>query len=92
MKRPDGPAVAVIVLAILCLPALYFLSVAPARKLVADGSLPQNTYSAFFWPLLSAPVVGDWARRYARWWAPPQDAIFIGLPDPIDPDWRDNQP
>jgi hypothetical protein len=91
MKRPTGLIVAVIVLAILCLPAIYFLSIAPARKLVADGSLPQDTYSAIYWPLLSAPIVGDWARDYARWWvrshhAAEQDATIIGLPAPMAPD------
>jgi hypothetical protein len=67
MKRPKGPAIAAIVLILLCLPVVYFLSVGPARKLVSTGSLPQDTYLTIYSPLLSVPVVGDWARNYARW-------------------------
>lgn len=73
MRRSSGPAIAVIVLALLCLPVLYVLSIAPARSMVQEGWMPQDVYLTIYQPLLSAPGVGDWARNYARWWTFPDD-------------------
>lgn len=76
MRRPSGPAIAVIVLlgVIVALPAIYVASMGPALVMVCNGVIDREFYWAAYMPLTwiadRSEYFRDWLVWYVELWEP----------------------